>query len=78
METKTCPLCRKKKNIEDFKDEKFYRKHQVCMKCCDKASQRLELLTSYDVNICKKLKLDYDLLNSYKGKLFDDQIQGRG
>jgi hypothetical protein len=74
METKECPLCLKEKSIKEFKDERFYREHQVCMDCCRKASRRLDLLTSYDMDICKRLDLDYDLLNSYKGRLFDEQF----
>lgn len=74
METQKCPLCNKEKSIEKFKDKKFYHKHQVCMNCCDKASRRIEMLTKFDVEICEKLGLDYDLLNSLKGKLFDDQF----
>lgn len=74
METQRCPLCDIEKDIDKFKDKKLYHKHQVCMDCCTKASQRIEMLTEFDVKLCEDLDLDYALLNSYKGKLFDDQF----
>ncbi len=74
METQRCPLCNTKKSIDKFKDKKFYYTHQVCMDCCKKASERIEMLTEFDIKLCENLDLDYALLNSYKGKLFDDQF----
>jgi hypothetical protein len=73
-DTKKCPLCNTEKPIEKFIDNKLYHKHAVCISCCGKASKRLTALTKFDIKLCNNLNLDYDLLNSYKGLLFDKQF----
>ncbi len=74
---KRCPLCAKEKPIKDFTDNKFYKEHVVCIKCCVKASKRIAKLTDFDVELCENLDLNYDLLNSYQGLLFDKQFDSQ-
>lgn len=69
-----CPLCDTEKDVKFFTDNKLYHIHKVCISCCVKASKRLTLLTAYDMQICEDFKLDYNLLNSLKGLLFDKQF----
>lgn len=68
---KTCPLCDEEKPTKMFIDSALYKEHAVCMKCCRLASKRLDALTEFDIKLCEDLGLDYNLLNSYKGLLFD-------
>ena len=64
--TKYCPLCQKSKDIKEFTDSKLYHEHSVCIKCCDKASKRLAMLTDYDIELCNLLKLNYATLTPIK------------
>ena len=71
---KLCPLCDKELPIKSFVDNKLYHEHKVCIKCCVKASKRIDALTKFDMQLCEGLSMDYNLLNSYKGLLFDKQF----